>query len=133
MGLFILAFRVALNKSFGVLGGYVDIVENAADPRRMGMSGFLLLGVVLGGMLYAVLTGTFLPVLAYASDLHPLWLLGAGLAMGYGARLAGGCTSGHGLTGLSLGSPASLVASLTFFGVALIMARASSFLAGGHL
>jgi uncharacterized membrane protein YedE/YeeE len=35
--------------------------------------------------------------------------------MGIGARTAGGCTSGHGLTGVAFGSPASLVAMMTFF------------------
>lgn len=41
------------------------------------------------------------------------WLL-AGLLVGYGARLAGGCTSGHGVCGLSRGSPRSLLATASF-------------------
>lgn len=40
-----------------------------------------------------------------------LELLIAGMAMSVGARTAGGCTSGHGLTGMSLGRPASIVAT----------------------
>ena len=50
-------------------------------------------------------------------------LLIAGIAMGFGARTAGGCTSGHGLTGMSLGSPASIVATTTFFATAVALAH----------
>eukprot|EP01042_Synura_sphagnicola_P015985 gene15985-20250_t len=38
----------------------------------------------------------------------------AGLLVGYGTRLGSGCTSGHGLCGLSRFSPRSLAAVLTF-------------------
>ena len=47
----------------------------------------------------------------------------AGLAMGFGARTAGGCTSGHGLTGMSLASPASIVATVTFFAIGVALAH----------
>jgi uncharacterized protein len=40
----------------------------------------------------------------------------AGLLVGYGTRLGSGCTSGHGVCGLSRLSPRSLVATLTFMG-----------------
>ena len=49
-----------------------------------------------------------------------LWLRGliltlGGILIGYGARLAGGCTSGHTITGVSLLNWPSLVASVSFF------------------
>lgn len=50
----------------------------------------------------------------------------AGLLVGYGARLANGCTSGHGICGLSRGSARSLVAVLTFLatgGLTVFVAR----------
>lgn len=43
-----------------------------------------------------------------------LWLLIAGLLVGFGTRLGSGCTSGHGVCGLSRLSPRSLVATLAF-------------------
>ena len=46
-------------------------------------------------------------------------LFAAGILIGYGAKLAGGCTSGNGLCGTSLGSPASLAATATFMGTAV--------------
>jgi len=51
--------------------------------------------------------------------------------MGVGARTAGGCTSGHGLTGVSLASPASLVATLTFFATAVALAHVFARMIGG--
>jgi uncharacterized protein len=48
------------------------------------------------------------------------WLIGAGLLVGVGTTLANGCTSGHGICGLSRLSPRSLVATLTFMVVAII-------------
>ncbi len=38
----------------------------------------------------------------------------AGILVGFGTRLGGGCTSGHGVCGLGLGSRAALVATVTF-------------------
>ena len=46
----------------------------------------------------------------------------AGLLVGFGSRLSGGCTSGHGVCGLSLRSPRALTATLVFMaaGVATV-------------
>ena len=55
----------------------------------------------------------------------------AGLAMGIGARTAGGCTSGHGLSGVALGSPASLAATMTFFATAVALSNVFAWLFGG--
>jgi hypothetical protein len=56
----------------------------------------------------------------------PLALLFGGLLVGFGTRLAGGCTSGHGLSGCGRLQPGSLVATACFFGsgVALSMVLA---------
>jgi uncharacterized membrane protein YedE/YeeE len=45
-----------------------------------------------------------------------LSVIGAGLLVGIGTRYASGCTSGHGVCGLSRLSPRSLVATLSFMG-----------------
>jgi uncharacterized membrane protein YedE/YeeE len=44
----------------------------------------------------------------------------AGLLVGFGTRLGGGCTSGHGVCGLSMGSKSSFVATLIFMGAAAV-------------
>jgi uncharacterized membrane protein YedE/YeeE len=58
-------------------------------------------------------------------------LFAAGTLIGYGARWAAGCTSGHGMCGTALGSPASFVATITFMGSAIVTAHLLSFLVGG--
>jgi uncharacterized membrane protein YedE/YeeE len=140
IGLLMIGLRVTLNKPFGALGGYIDAAENALTPARIGFRGFLLLGLVLGGAMYAVASGSITPAFSYgtAGGLLPeelpaqfAILLGAGLVMGYGARTAGGCTSGHGMSGMSLLSPASIVATATFFATAVLLANALHFVAGG--
>jgi uncharacterized protein len=137
LGLLIVGLRAAVNKPLGALGGYVDIVDSATRARRLGFSAFLLIGIVLGSALFATLTGSYAVTWSYrgAASLLPalagsqfVVLALAGLAMGIGARFAGGCTSGHGLSGVALGSPASLVAMMTFFATAVALSNVYAWL-----
>ena len=68
-----------------------------------------LAGLAVAGLAGAALTTNVAP----ATDGVPL-LAVAGLLVGVGTRLGGGCTSGHGVCGLSRFSRRSLVATLTF-------------------
>lgn len=140
IGLLIVGLRFAVNKPFGALGGFIDLAENASSPKRLGFRSWVLLGLVLGGCCFALISGRFSLTFAYgdpgsiagASLLTEVVLLVAsGVVMGFGARLAGGCTSGHGLSGMSLLSPASIVATMTFFVVAVGLALFVSTLGGG--
>jgi uncharacterized membrane protein YedE/YeeE len=76
-------------------------------------------GLVLGALLH-VLTMTHEP---FATEVQPWRLLAGGLLAGFGARLAGGCTSGHGICGLSSLSRTSLVVVVTFMAVAIGVAQ----------
>jgi len=51
------------------------------------------------------------------------WVLvaGAGLLVGFGSRLGGGCTSGHGVCGIARLSPRSIAATLIFIGTAMVV------------
>ena len=129
-GLLIVGLRAATNRPFGALGGYVELAEGVSSRSSFGLRSYLLGGMVLGGVLFAVTLGSFAPTLVYAGLPWPIegalgfvLLLGAGLVMGFGARTAGGCTSGHGMCGMSIGSPASIAASMTFFGTAVLLAH----------
>lgn len=51
---------------------------------------------------------------------HPLAMVIAGLLVGYGTRLGGGCTSGHGICGISRLSIRSVVATCCFMGSAIL-------------
>jgi uncharacterized membrane protein YedE/YeeE len=62
----------------------------------------------------------------------PWWqLFGGGLLVGYGARLSRGCTSGHGICGLASLRLPSLLAVLTFMGMAIVTANITARFGGG--
>jgi uncharacterized membrane protein YedE/YeeE len=92
-----------------------------------------LLGLVLGGFLSAVLAGAFEVTVGLRSEdlaalLHthaptatlPLCAVG-GVLVGFGTRMASGCTSGHGLCGVSRFQPGSLAATMAFFGTGIVV------------
>jgi len=127
LGLVIVSFLALANKRFGVLGGVTDLVHGSAEGRGLrSWRTLLLLGIVLGGLGYALLAGAPDAGSSYSwLDAHlslggeVAVLFGAGLLIGVGARTAGGCTSGHGLTGSALASPASIVSMMTIMATAI--------------
>ena len=129
MGLVIVGMLWVTNRPLGALGGYVDLQAWLRRPsEKIGWRAFFLVGVVLGGLVATLARGGVHASLAYdvpgATDAERMALLvGAGALLGYGARTAGGCTSGHGLCGSALASPASWAATATFMGTAVVMAH----------
>jgi uncharacterized membrane protein YedE/YeeE len=131
MGLCVVACRALFNGRLGVTGGYSEIIGKLSSRSlRFDWRGWFLIGVILGGTLFAVLAGgpDFHGYGWLTRHLHgpaaPLIapiLLVSGVLIGYGAKLAGGCTSGNGLSGTALLSPASLAATATFFGTAIVV------------
>jgi uncharacterized protein len=73
--------------------------------------------------------GGVLPAIAIDAP-APILIL-AGLLVGFGARLGSGCTSGHGVCGVSRGSPRSLAATGLFVAVAMLTVCLTRHLAGG--
>ena len=62
---------------------------------------------------------------------HPLWLtVIGGLLVGFGARLGGGCTSGHGVCGMARLSKRSIAATVTFMASAIVTVFAVNHLLG---
>ena len=142
IGLIVVALVVTINERLGVVGGYSEVIDRVA--RRTGSFGwkaFFLFGVVGGGLLFGVLSGGFAAGEEYgwlsrafgeAGDgAVAAVLLVGGTLIGYGAKTAGGCTAGNGLSGASFGSPASIVATMTFMATAVATAFATSWVFGG--
>lgn len=90
----------------GIAGGLLGGGDGDAGWRAT-----FLLGLVAGGALLRVVDpGSFGPTPAGSTGLVAL----SGLLVGFGSRLGSGCTSGHGVCGLSRRSGRSLVATITF-------------------
>jgi len=122
----------------GALIGLAATLLWVANGRVAGVSGILrgalfdggqraemlafLGGLVAAGVLAGAVTTTGQPTSQPSS--HQLWTLaGAGLLVGVGTRLGGGCTSGHGVCGISRFSTRSLVATAIFVatGIATVL------------
>jgi uncharacterized membrane protein YedE/YeeE len=85
------------------------------------------LGLILGAALWWTWLGPTVPLHTSV----PLWQLGVGgVLVGFGARLGNGCTSGHGICGLSSLQLPSLVAVLTFMATGFVTANVVLFLGG---
>lgn len=111
-------------KIAGVSGMVAGLVTPASGERSA--RAFFVAGLLLGGVVLLALQ----PELVRAAS-RPLWLLLlAGIAVGAGTHLGSGCTSGHGVCGLSRGAFRSLVAVLTFMATGMLAASATRALLG---
>lgn len=102
----------------GRIAGISGILGGLLKPRRgdIGWRLAFIGGLIGAPMIYSVFWR--LP------DIHieasPLTLIVAGLIVGFGTRIGSGCTSGHGVCGISRLSPRSIVATLTFMAMGFI-------------
>jgi uncharacterized membrane protein YedE/YeeE len=131
IGLVVLGLLVAINERFGVLGGYSNVVERVTRRSpTLGWKGWLLVGVLGGSLAFTVLGGSGAVPHGYGwltrtfsgtggSIAVGALLVAAGALIGFGAKTAGGCTSGNGLGGCSSGSTSSFAATATFMGTAI--------------
>ena len=77
------------------------------------------LGIVLGALAWRLASGE-----AFVTQV-PYWQLATGgFIAGFGARLANGCTAGHGICGMASLQPASILAVIVFLATAMATAQA---------
>ena len=100
----------------GISGIAVRMFPPYLDQDATGRVMFIL-GLVAAPLLYAMLSGGWAPMTIAGSS---ALLVAAGLLVGFGSIWGGGCTSGHGICGLSRLSFRSLVAVATFMATAII-------------
>ena len=132
-------FTPGLSLAGGILLGIASALFILVNGRILGISGILggllipkagdvawrvafVLGLLAAPLLYAGLRGP------WEVRIEAGWgtVVAAGLLVGVGTRYASGCTSGHGVCGLSRLSPRSLVATVSFMAagfVAVYLAR----------
>ncbi len=105
----------------GALGGRAPSREAAAEAAEDGSYRYWFLGgLLLAGVVARIASPASLPM----GTGSLLLAAGAGLFVGAGTQLGSGCTSGHGVCGLSRFSKRSLVATLTFMGTGILTVAA---------
>jgi hypothetical protein len=138
IGLITLLLLWVTNQRLGISTGFENIcalVVRAPYFQRSEIAGShgwrlpFLGGLVLGGLLSALTSGGWQPFwdlgrFDAAFGWGPVgkiaWMFGGGLLIGFGTRLAGGCTSGHGIFGLSNFERASLESTLAFMAAGIV-------------
>jgi len=133
LGLLVVGFFVIANQPLGATGAYVETYKTVTRaPGAVSWRMFYFLGIPIeDGFVrragYDALRNE-LPL-----GVTALIVLVGAVVMGYGARTAGGCTSGHGICGTAQRSPASWVATCTFMGAAVIMTLFIRIVSGGAI
>ena len=119
IGGIIIGFAVAIFFYFnGRLVGISGIASNALTEERNKLDNILfLIGLIIGPIIYALFTQEEISISISNSY---LLLIFAGLLVGIGTRISGGCTSGHGISGIGRFSVRSLVATIPFMVVGII-------------
>ena len=119
--LMLLAGRIA--GISGIFGGLLDPGSNDRGWRIAFIAGLILAPLIAGAIGYPM----------PAPKLPSSWIVivAAGLLVGFGARLGGGCTSGHGICGIARLSGRSITATVIFMLTAIATVAISHHLLGG--
>ena len=115
----IIGFAVAIFFYFnGRLVGISGIASNALTEERNKLDNILfLIGLIIGPIIYTLFNQEQISISISNSY---LLLMFAGLLVGIGTRVSGGCTSGHGISGIGRFSVRSIIATITFMIVGII-------------
>jgi uncharacterized protein len=132
-----LLLLLTAGKPLGVSTGFEDACSalTSREARRSWRLPFLA-GIVAGGAVAALCAGAsptlamgaFDRLMGAALPIKALAFTAGGVLIGFGTRLADGCTSGHGILGVAQRAPASLLATASFmasgFAVTQLLVRA---------
>jgi uncharacterized membrane protein YedE/YeeE len=114
IGLAVVVFFLLNGRLVGISG----IASNALTEKNNRFDNFLfLIGLIVGPILYTLFTNKEINVTI--SNSYVLIII-AGLLVGLGTRISGGCTSGHGISGIGRFSLRSIIATITFMIVGII-------------
>lgn len=105
----------------GRIAGISGIMNGAIGLKMsdVGWRVAFIAGLILAGYVFQLVSGDAL----IERTNYPVWLtLAAGLLVGFGTRLGSGCTSGHGICGISRMSVRSIVATVIFVAMGMFVA-----------
>ena len=115
-------------RSAGISGLTSRLFARDSDGEARGVSFFFVLGLLLAAPLWLITSGGW-PQQWVPSN--PVLMAVAGLLVGFGATYGNGCTSGHGVCGISRGSARSIVATVTFMATAFVTVFVMRHVIGG--
>ena len=114
IGLSVILFFILNGRMIGVSGiasNFLISKENRIENL------FFLIGLILGPSIYTYFLGQEIQI-TISNSLF--LLIGGGMLVGFGTRLSSGCTSGHGISGISRFSLRSILATMTFMIVGIL-------------
>jgi uncharacterized membrane protein YedE/YeeE len=114
IGLSVILFFILNGRMTGISG----IASNFLISKDNRIDNLLfLVGLIFGPLIYSYFTSQKIEI----SITNSLFLLiGGGLLVGLGTKISGGCTSGHGISGISRFSLRSVIATMTFMIVGIL-------------
>ncbi len=130
IGWFVVLHFIVIGRSAGCSTGYacvIDKMHKSTNPfgRLDNYKFFFIVGLPLGGLIHVLIyqgawqasfdMGMYENILPAGVEIKTLILLIGGVLLGFGARMAGGCTTGHALVGGALLSWSSILAAVLFF------------------
>jgi uncharacterized membrane protein YedE/YeeE len=102
----------------GRLVGISGIASNALTSKDNKLDNVLfLIGLIIGPIIYSVISNQSVNITISNSYIVMIF---AGLLVGVGTRISGGCTSGHGISGIGRFSLRSIIATVSFMVVGII-------------
>ena len=114
IGLSVALFFILNGRMIGISG----IASNFLVSKNNRIENFLfLVGLILGPLIYNLISGKEINI-SISSSL--ILLIIGGSLVGFGTRLSSGCTSGHGISGISRFSLRSIIATITFMIVGIL-------------
>ena len=114
IGLSVALFFILNGRMIGISG----IASNFIVSKENRIENFLfLIGLILGPLICNIILGKEINISISSSV---ILLIIAGILVGFGTRLSNGCTSGHGISGISRFSIRSIIATITFMLVGII-------------
>jgi hypothetical protein len=114
IGLSVFLFFILNGRMIGVSG----IASNFLISKNNRIDNLLfLIGLILGPLIYSYFTKQKIEI-SITNSLF--FLIGGGILVGIGTKISGGCTSGHGISGIGRFSLRSIIATITFMIVGIL-------------
>jgi len=117
IGMSAVIMLAALGRITGISGLFAQVIYQPLQFAEQQWRMLFLLGLILGPVFVHQLVGVTPPPMPTNS---PMLAIIGGLLVGFGTQVGSGCTSGHGICGISRLSVRSLIATLTFMAAGVV-------------